>query len=300
MSDQGKDRGENSFLEDAVQAQLKQEEDTRRSEEEEKVAAQAEGRGFRRKARAALRQRKAEKDRANQDGGNAPDEVDNLDQYNRIRRALVFISCISIAIAVLALLYATFQISQANAIKGENSDATREVVVAAADIPLGDVIEASDLTTERVPTRYVPADAVSAEESASLLGKVALVPVSKGIPLSQGFVQGSDVPGSLASSITNENLVALSLALDDASGLSPLLHVGDRVDIVSVSTVNDVAISTVLVSDVRVLALDGSIGATPAEGYSRVSLELTPSEALEVSKASSVRLVLHATSPEAR
>ena len=301
MSAEDKDRGENSYLEDAVQAQLNREEDAKRREEQEKVAAQAAGKGFRgRKARKALRQRDAKQSDAARGDKERSDTDDNADDYNRIRRALVFISCISISIAVLALLYATFQISQANAIRGENNDATSEVLVAADHIKPGQVIKESDLKTERVPTQYVPSDSVSEGDADELVGKAAIVAISKGLPISKSSIQGSDAPSTLASSLSSDNMVAQSISLDDAAGLSPLLSVGDIVDVVAVGSDGDRTVSTVLASDVRVLALDGNLSGTVADGYSRVTVELTSNQALEVSKAASIRLILHATDAEAR
>lgn len=300
MSAEDKDRGENSYLEDAVQEQLKREEDAKRREEQEQITAQASGKRFRgRKGRGVFRQGKAEKAAAQGDGGRS-DSSDSPDEYNRIRRALVFISCISIAIAVAALLYASLQISQANAIKGENSSATEEVVVAASDIKPGQVIKASDLAKAVVPSQYVPKDSVSVKDQSKLVGKASLVTVYKGIPISQSAIQGSDSPGSLASSLSSSDMVAQSLSLDEAAGLSPLLHVGDKVDIISVGSFGDETISTLLCSDVRVLALDGNLTGEASDSYSRVTVELTSSQALDVAKASSIRLVLHATDAEAR
>lgn len=214
--------------------------------------------------------------------------VDEGASYDRMRRALVFVSSISIVLAVGALMFSSYRVMEAEELSNSLIASQQMAVVATRDIAPGEVISESDLAESAVSVTYVPVDAVSLDDRESLVGKRALTRLSAGLPVATSAVKGSSAPSSLASSIEDGH-VAVSISLDSASGMSPLLNVGDRVDVVSVTEIS----TSVIVSDVRVLALDGEFAAMATQGYTNVTLELTDSEALLVSaSAPTLRLAL--------
>ena len=88
-----------------------------------------------------------------------------------------------------------------------------------------------------------------------------------------------------------EGRVAYTVALDSSTGLSPLLAVGDKVDVLA--SVNDGQVVTTerIADSIRVLALDGNLSGTKSDGYSNVTIEVTEDQALALSSASGIRLV---------
>ncbi len=210
------------------------------------------------------------------------------ESYDSMRRSLVIVACFSIAVAVGAMLFSSYRTMQAQELIDSEKANQRAVLVATREIAPGEAIGASDLAEAAIPMTLIPVDAVTIDEAGTLVGKRVTVRLSPGIPVSASAVRESASPATLASAI-GDGHVALSLSLDEASGVSPLLRVGDMVDVISQS--ND-AWST-LVSSVRVLALDEKLGSEKTEGYSRVTLELTLEDAVFVSAAERVRLALH-------
>ena len=205
-----------------------------------------------------------------------------------MRRALVFVSSASIVLAVGALMFSSYRVMQSEELRNSLAEKQQAAVITTREIAPGEVIGESDLVESVVSSSYVPVDAVPAEEKENLVGKRALTRLSAGLPLSSSAVQSSSAPSNLASSIADGH-VAVSISLDSASGMSPLVNIGDRVDVVSI--VDNV--TSVIVSDVRVLALDGEFRSAATQGYTNVTLELTDNDALLVSaSASTLRLVL--------
>ena len=117
-----------------------------------------------------------------------------------------------------------------------------------------------------------------------------MVQQTSGTAVSLSSVSGSKKPASIATAVT-EGHVAYTVALDSSTGLSPLLSVGDKVDVLA--SVNDGQVVTTerLADSIRVLALDGNLSGTKSDGYSNVTIEVTEDQALALSSASGIRLV---------
>lgn len=209
------------------------------------------------------------------------------ESYDGMRRSLVIVACFSIAVAVGAMLFSSYRTMQAQELIESEKANQRAVLVATREIAPGEAIGASDLAEAAVPLAFIPVDAVTIDAADTLIGKRVTVRLSPGVPVSASAVRESSSPATLASAV-GDGHVALSLSLDEASGVSPLLHVGDMVDVISQTN----EVWSTLISSVRVLALDEKLGSEKIEGYSRVTLELTLEDAVVVSAADRVRLVL--------
>ena len=85
------------------------------------------------------------------------------------------------------------------------------------------------------------------------------------------------------------------LSLSGANAMSPLRHVGDRVDVLSGSSDTRGA---VIASEVRVLALDGRLSGGSSDGYSSVTLELTDQQAQDIFQMTDVQgTAIHLAAP---
>jgi len=139
-----------------------------------------------------------------------------------------------------------------------------EVLVAQEDIPRGLTAEellANDMIAlEEVPQRYVAAGAVSSAKS--IEGMVLAVPLSSGEQVTSSRFQLPDTAG-LAYSVP-EGYVALSIPVDEVTGVSGMVKSGDHVALVvhftdQVPAGFQAPIAKVLVKDAKVLAVGGLV-----------------------------------------
>jgi Flp pilus assembly protein CpaB len=113
-------------------------------------------------------------------------------------------------------------------------EATRAVVVAAADLPAGRPLEASQLAVQEVPERLAPTDAFT--DPAGIVGKTLKVDRSQGDVIR---------PGNLGEAVmlgVNERAVAVHVT--DSGGLAGLIKPGDTVGIVASIEVQDPGAAT--------------------------------------------------------
>lgn len=166
------------------------------------------------------------------------------------------------------------------------------VVAVQTDVPAGTVISDANLITVQVPKRYVPSDACTDKEDVS--GHMAVANLTKEQPISLSAVQGSSQPATIVGAPESGH-VAYMLSLSGANAMSPLLHVGDRVDVLAGSSDTQGA---VIASEVRVLALDGRLSGGSSDGYSSVTLELTDQQAQDIFQMTEVQgTAIHLAAP---
>lgn len=210
------------------------------------------------------------KDRKRDKGEKKP--LNPYEQQADSRRKLTAACGALAGVAALALAVGGWQTSQAAAVRQKLEGDMQHVVVAAKDVAAGTVLTASDLTEADVPSSYVPSTATSS--AADLVGHAVITDLSEGVPVATAQVQASGTPSSLAAAI-GEGDVAYMLDVSGAAGLSPMLTVGDKVNILSGS--GDAGAAEIL-SGVKVIALDSALSGK-ASSYSTVTLDLTTEQA---------------------
>lgn len=186
------------------------------------------------------------------------------------------------------------------------------IVVAKRDIAPGHALEPADLTTAAFPPDSIPRG--SFKQEAELNGRVAAIQVIQGQPVLDSFLamQGA---GSGAQAIVPPGMRAVTLEVNEFSGVAGLLVPGCRVDVVS--TLPDqqtrVSVARTIVQNVKVLAVgqrlnvnnagaknESAMSAEAAVARS-VTLLVKPREAEAIELASSsgrTRLVLRGTFDE--
>jgi len=195
---------------------------------------------------------------------------------------------VAIAVAVVTVGFSGWRWTQAQGELARLKKSTVKVVTVTRDVAPGEVITSADLTVASVPTAFAPKDA--AKKLSDVAGRQSVTQQTLGTAVSLSSASGSKKPASITTAVT-EGHVAYTVALDSSTGLSPLLSVGDKVDVLA--SVNDgQVVSTVRVADsIRVLALDGNLSGSKSDGYSNVTIEVTEDQALALSSASGIRLV---------
>jgi pilus assembly protein CpaB len=184
--------------------------------------------------------------------------------------------------ALVTAALATFGIYRVlQASKAQNRVITRPVVIAFKDVSEGKAIDRASVTVAEWPVNTIPAGAYASVDS--VVSRVTRVDVFRGEVI---------VPGRLAPDGTGPGLQvkinpgkrALSVKIDDVSGLNGMVQANSRVDVLVVTrdskTQKDVA--KTFMSNMRVLAV-GTITQTSADNRpiqaATVSLEVTPAEA---------------------
>ena len=201
---------------------------------------------------------------------------------------LAAVAGVAIAVAVATVGFSGWRWTQAQGELRRLEQSTVKVVTVTRDVAPGELIDSADLTIASVPKAFAPKDA--AKKVSDVAGRQSVVQQTSGTAVSLSSVSGSKKPASIATAVT-EGHVAYTVALDSSTGLSPLLSVGDKVDVLA--SVNDGQVVTTerLADSIRVLALDGNLSGTKSDGYSNVTIEVTEDQALALSSASGIRLV---------
>lgn len=201
---------------------------------------------------------------------------------------LAAVAGVAIAVAVATVGFSGWRWTQAQGELTRLEQSTVKVVTVTRDVAPGELIDSADLTIASVPKAFAPKDA--AKKVSDVAGRQSVVQQTSGTAVSLSSVSGSKKPATIATAVT-EGHVAYTVALDSSTGLSPLLSVGDKVDVLA--SVNDGQVVTTerLADSIRVLALDGNLSGTKSDGYSNVTIEVTEDQALALSSASGIRLV---------
>jgi pilus assembly protein CpaB len=190
------------------------------------------------------------------------------------RYSLVFY--VAIVVAVVAA-YSVWRVIEST--KEGARVATAPVVVAAQEIAEGVMIDRIALTVAQWPVTTIPVGAYGTVDS--VVSRVARVPIFAGEPI---------VPGRLAPQGTDAGLVtkispgkrAMSVRINDVSGVSGLIQPNSRVDIMLTTTLTSGdRTAKIFMSNMRVLSIGTTVhnseDGRPIPGTT-ASLEVSPEE----------------------
>lgn len=176
-----------------------------------------------------------------------------------------------------------------NDAENQPAEEKRPVIVARQTIPAYVEITADMLETVEYPESTIPANAIVETDAA--VGCRTLVEISAQEVLMSNHLLAKDaVSGGLAMAL-EEGMRAMSVRVDEVSGVSNLLRVGNQVDVIAVlNTADDKIVSKMLLENVKVVALGNALAGTPVNGdgvpyYSTVTLAVTPQAAVNLAFA---------------
>lgn len=196
----------------------------------------------------------------------------------RTHRRLCVACGVATAIAVASLGIGGAEISSAVSLKGQLEGSCEQLVTLTRDVRAGEVISEADLEVASVPAAWAPSDA--ATDKSQVAGKVAVVDLTGGNAVSRGSLSGSETASRLPAAVSAGNVGYMLSFSSSADAASPMLRPGDRVDVMAGGDGMD---ATVICSDVRVIAVDGSLdGSEASAGYSTVTFDLTYDQAAEL------------------
>jgi pilus assembly protein CpaB len=177
---------------------------------------------------------------------------------------------------------------------------TKTVIVAAVPLRFGTELTADALAEAQWPAASVPPGSFASREALLSAGgkRTVLSSIGKNEPILASKVTGPGQRGSL-SAVIDDGKRAITVRVDDVVGVAGFVQPDDHVDVLltrnerqalpTQATVTETAFTSVLLQDVRVLAIDqladrGS-QARPAKA---VTIEVTTQDAQKVALAASV------------
>src|SRR4030043_387379 len=203
-------------------------------------------------------------------------------------KALYIFGAIAIAIAALAayLLY--------NYLKGEEKRvsgavATVPVVVAAAEIPMGSSINITQVKTVGWPQASVPQGALSATDQAT--GRVAIQTFMPGDPIVEAKLMPKEgAPFSILTYKIPEGHRAMTVAVDQVSGVAGFINPGNIVDVVLIASTPGASqqISKIVLQNMSVLAIGQIVEQKEGKPVPvpTVTMDVTPEDAEKLAIAS--------------
>lgn len=169
----------------------------------------------------------------------------------------------------------------------KKEEVTVNVVVAVSDVPQNTILTEEVLEVKAVPEDMVLGGTYSNTED--LIGKMARVDIKAGEQIISDRINeiGDRNAASLAM-LVEEGKRAISIAVDNVTGLSNMLRPGDMVDVIAHVeqtgyTGEKEAVSVTVVENVPVLAVDNVMASQgKSDGYAAVTIMVTPEQANEI------------------
>lgn len=160
------------------------------------------------------------------------------------------------------------------------------VVVAAADLPAGTLLDAHRVAVRDMPSEWVPADALLPEDFEAAHGAVLGRAVRRGDPILAGFLQRQAVHQPFSSQLAAGRR-AVTIPVDEISSLSGMLEPGDLIDLYVSFMHEQRRVTAPLLQGVRVLATghqrsEHDAGEGYGRGYATVTLDASPEDAVRL------------------
>jgi pilus assembly protein CpaB len=198
----------------------------------------------------------------------------------------IFILLIAIAMgAIAAFLARSFIQGQSQA----STPTTRTIVVAATPIDVGVVIVDGHLSEITWNSSTLPDGAFGSKQEFLSARRFALTPIARNEPVLRSKVAESG-QGGLLSALLDKNMRAVTVRVDDVSGVAGFILPGSRVDIAMIRTEQTAGnpsstSSNIILQNVKVLATDQVTGVTMEKANllaRAVTLEVSSEDAQKV------------------
>lgn len=156
----------------------------------------------------------------------------------------------------------------------------------AVEIPFGSAIRDEMLSPLKFPAKLVPEGAFREKDKEKLVGRVVRTSATVGLPLLDAMLHP---PGTLPGLVVKPGLRAVSIKVDEGSGVSNLLQPGCRVDVVGYFKVTRNAkqetISRTLIQDCEIVAVGERINPSSDAADPKGGKSVAPKQARAVTVA---------------
>ncbi len=214
--------------------------------------------------------------RSAHEGAAASDEVRGFRERFKQMSA---VAAASVAVAAMAICFGLWQAGASRSAVAAATDGAVDVAVVTSDVKAGQVLDAQAFEIRSVPAAWRTSGALVVNGQApDLSGARALVDIPAGTQLCSSFLAGGAADGRLAGMI-GQGMEAVSLSVNDQTGIAGQVRAFDKVRVVSVNTVSTgEASAEVLCESARVLSVGGA-GAGEGSAYSAVTIEVDSAQA---------------------
>ncbi|MGP8051773.1 MAG: Flp pilus assembly protein CpaB [Desulfobaccales bacterium] len=168
--------------------------------------------------------------------------------------------------------------------------ATKQVVVAEADIAPGTAVSAGMVRVADYPDNLAPAQAIN--DPKKVVNRVALVNIAKGEPILEDKLAPEGTRAGLGG-LLGENKLAVTVKTDEVTGVAGFINPGDRVDVmVEMQEPGEGGehFSKIILQNLKVLSTgqvwEQSKGKERPDVVPTVTLEVTPEQAETLNLAS--------------
>ncbi len=191
-----------------------------------------------------------------------------------------------LAAVVTALLIFVFLSTLINVGDGKGVN----ILSAAQDISANTVITEEMLMMVEVPEGIVLPGALTRMSDAVGQTAFADIIVGEQVLSSKLIVPGETVANTLAYAI-EPGMRAITIGVDNMSGLAGMIHPGDRIDLLAELDVEGVTNTELVAENIKILAVDsvldksGKVANGDVAAYTTITLEVTAIQAMEVSLA---------------
>jgi pilus assembly protein CpaB len=162
------------------------------------------------------------------------------------------------------------------------------VVMAMQDIPPNTAITKEMLVIKDIPEAYVHPQALQTVEQA--IGKTSKIQLLNGQQVMTTMVASKDQPGNRFAYHVPDKLRAVTLAVNEVTGVGGFIVVGDRVDILLTRELGGIIYTSTMYQNKDILAT-GSMTVPTEDGKQKivptVTLSLSPAEAQNLTLAES-------------
>lgn len=209
-------------------------------------------------------------------------------------RGLILIG-LSLILGLVAL-YAVQRAQTPPQAPAQQATSTLKILVASMPLKFGEHLTASNVRLVAWPEDAVPAGAFKKIEDVvdKNQDRVALQAISAGEPILAGKISGTGARASL-SSVIAKNMRAVTLRVNDATGVAGFVLPNDRVDVLLTRAEQGTKTTDILLQNVKVLAID-QVSDNPGEKGQAdkpivakvVTLEVSPIDAEKLTLAQQI------------
>ncbi|WP_300975234.1 Flp pilus assembly protein CpaB [Sphingomonas sp. LHG3406-1] len=178
-----------------------------------------------------------------------------------------------------------------------------KILVARKPLPVGAMVDAESFAFQPWPAELMQQTYFSEggpdADMQKMIGMVVRNPITAGQPLTRGSLVGPQDRGFLAAALS-PGMRAVTVPVNDISGVAGFIFPGDRVDMVLTQTVTGggdgppLKVSETIIRNLRVLATDQAIDRNGEDGkpvvksFGKVTFEVTPKLAEKIAVAQSL------------
>lgn len=178
-----------------------------------------------------------------------------------------------------------------------------EVVVAARDLPAKILLTGEMLEIKKVPREYIHAQAITTKEE--IVGSINITPFVIGEQVLKSKIAKKEDAKNGLSYIVPMGKRAVTVAVDEVSGVAGLIRPGDRIDVAAAVNIpegqRELPFALVVLQNIQVLAVGRNMEPKETQGNATVTLAVTVEESrplILASQKGNIRLMLRSPADE--